>query len=96
MTERFRLIAVLYQPSEYLVTEGRVDAGQMSALPVGKTPEIAVERQTRQALCKVCIEHRCRAQKLVKFEGLYRSAMDFIPSPTMRNNACPAMATFID
>jgi hypothetical protein len=54
MTEGLRLISISYQASEYLLTERRVDIGQVSSLPVGETSEIAFERRV---LSKAGIEH---------------------------------------
>jgi hypothetical protein len=39
MTERLRLISISYQPRKYLLTERRVDIGQVLSLPVRETSE---------------------------------------------------------
>jgi hypothetical protein len=54
MTERLRLISISDQPGEDLLTERRVNIGQMSPLPVGEAFEIAFERRI---LGKAGIEH---------------------------------------
>src|SRR5216684_2512099 len=74
MTERLRLISISDQPREYLLAKCRVDVGQMSPLPVGKTPEIAFERRV---LGIAGIVHSPE----------YRPIIDLIPIPDTRNNA---------